>query len=120
MFAARITLISIAFCGLMIVAVFTERRSVEAVLRTNEERFARLAASAPGMICSFRIDKDGRKSMPYASPAIGPILSLSVEDVRADAEAFFQQCPRLLNGATNRRVRHGQRASGGQLEQAGG
>ena len=68
-FAARITLISIAFCGLMIVAVFTERRSVEAVLRTNEERFARLAASAPGMICSFRIDKDGRKSMPYASAA---------------------------------------------------
>ena len=89
-FAARITLISIAFCGLMIVAVFTERRSVEAVLRANEERFARLAASAPGIICSFRIDKDGRKWMPYASPAIGPIVSLSLDEVRADAEAFFR------------------------------
>jgi PAS domain S-box-containing protein len=90
-YGARLTLLSIAFCGLVFVAVMTERRTVENTLRANDERFSRLADSAPGMICSFRVDKEGNYAMPFASRAIESILALRQVDVRHDATAIVQR-----------------------------
>ena len=70
----------------------TERRTVEAVLREQldlQDRFAKVAASVPGLICSFRRHPDGRTSMPYASLAISELYGLSPEEVAGDATAIF-------------------------------
>jgi PAS domain S-box-containing protein len=89
MFAARVTMASVAFCGLMLIAVFTDRRISEAASRASEQRFARLAAAAPGVIYTFRVDKDGQQSFPYASPAIAAIMGLRPQDVSTDAAQAF-------------------------------
>ena len=70
----------------------TERRTVETVLREKldlQDRFAKVAAAVPGLICSFRRHPDGRTSMPYASPAISELYGLSPEEVAGDATAIF-------------------------------
>ncbi len=88
-FNARLTLIAIAFCGLTMVAAFTQQRSIEDNLRANQERFEKLAGSAPGMIYSFRIDANDHYSLPYASGAIGNILGLQPRQVAEDGLAPF-------------------------------
>ena len=70
----------------------TERRTIEAILREQldlEDRFTKVAASVPGLICSFRRHLDGRTSMPFASPSISELFGLSPEAVAADASAIF-------------------------------
>ncbi len=87
---ARITLVSVGFCGLLMVAVFTQQRSAEAILRANQARVDRLAASAPGMIYSFHIAKNGYATMPYASAAIGHVLGTTAETVAKNGLAPFR------------------------------
>ena len=87
------TLVLIAFCGIVFVAVFNQRRRVEADLRSNQERFSRLAATAPGMICSFRVNDQGVVSIPYSSPVIWQLLALSPDEVKHHAGAFIRQIP---------------------------
>lgn len=86
----RLTLVSVAFCGLMMVAVFTQQRSAEAILRANQARVDRLAASAPGMIYSFHIAKNGYATMPYASAAIGHVLGTTAEIVAKNGLVPFR------------------------------
>ena len=88
-FAAEVTLVAVAFCGLVLLAAFNQRRGVEAALRVNEERFQKLATAAPGLIYSFRADKAGHFSMPYASFAIKSVLGVDPEQVRTDAASIF-------------------------------
>ena len=66
------------------------RKEAEAMLRERlelQERLTRIAATAPGVICSFRLRKDGRICFPYASPAIEAIFGFSPESLAADAAA---------------------------------
>ena len=83
-FAAQIMLIGTAFCGLVLVAAFNERRGVE-------ERIQKIATSAPGMIYSFRVDQNGNYSMPYASNVINDLLGHAPGDVREDASTLFRK-----------------------------
>ena len=48
------------------------------------EQLEKTAASMPGMICSFRLQPDGRVSLPYASPSIRDLYDVAPEDVAED------------------------------------
>ena len=87
--AAHLTMISIALCSILLIAVFAERRVAETAVRASEERLSRLAAAAPGIIYTFRRDTDGRESVPYASPAIGPIMGVTPDAVRNNPTAVL-------------------------------
>ena len=53
------------------------------------EQLARIAATVPGVISSFRVRPDGSTSMPYASPALEQIYGLHPEEVADDAAPIF-------------------------------
>lgn len=57
-FDARVTLLSIALCALVLIAFFNERRAVEDKLRASEQQFRNLAAASPVGI--YRTRTDGR------------------------------------------------------------
>jgi two-component system, LuxR family, sensor kinase FixL len=55
------------------------------------EQLTSVAASLPGVICSFRRSADGKQSMPYASANFFKVYGLAPEDVRTNAEPLFQR-----------------------------
>ncbi|MDO9213143.1 MAG: PAS domain S-box protein [Methylococcales bacterium] len=54
-----------------------------------QDQFAKVAASVPGVICSFRLRLDGSASMPYASPAIESLYGLSSDVLAEDFSPVF-------------------------------
>jgi PAS domain-containing protein len=54
-------------------------------LRQEQERFATIAAAAPGVILSFRLRPDGSSCFPYASPAIADIYGVQPQQLMHDA-----------------------------------
>lgn len=105
-FAARVTIASFAFCGLVLIAVFNDRRTTLDAMRVSEQRFSRLAATAPGIIYTFRLDKDGRRTIPYASPTLTPIMGLTPAEVRDSADAAFVAIHPHDVGNVNARIVH--------------
>jgi PAS domain S-box-containing protein len=67
----------------------TVRKQYEEALQEEKERFTRLAATAPGLICSFRMRPDGSTSMPYASPTIEDVYGLKAEELVNDFSPAF-------------------------------
>jgi PAS domain S-box-containing protein len=68
-------------------ATITERREAEGRLRLQfelQDQLAKVAASVPGLICSFRLRPDGSAAMPFATPAIQELYGLSPAEVRDD------------------------------------
>jgi two-component system sensor kinase FixL len=55
------------------------------------EQLTSVAASLPGVICSFRQSAAGKQSMPYAFTNFSSVLGLAPEDVRTDAGPIFQR-----------------------------
>ncbi len=95
--AARVTLLSIAFCALILIAVFNERRAVEDKLRASEQQFRNLAAVSPVGI--YRTGVDGRCNYVNArcleitgmseTQALGPSWSGAMH--RDDVNAILSQ-----------------------------
>lgn len=56
----------------------------ELALRSERDRFQRMAAVAPGVIHSYAFRSDGTQSFIYASPSISEIYGLSAEQLRED------------------------------------
>ena len=56
---------------------------------TLRDLLGKVAATVPGVICSFRLGPDGHASMPYASPALEEIYGLRPEEVAADFGPAF-------------------------------
>ena len=54
-----------------------------------QDQLAKVAASVPGVICSFRLRPDGAASMPYASPAIESLFGLSRDVLAEDFSPAF-------------------------------
>lgn len=54
-----------------------------------QDQLAKVAASVPGLICSFRLNPDGSASMPYASPVIDSIYGIGLEVVSQDFDPVF-------------------------------
>lgn len=54
-----------------------------------QDQLTKVAASVPGLICSFRLRPDGSASMPYASPVIDTIYGMGIEVVSQDFNPVF-------------------------------
>lgn len=70
------------------------RKEAELLLRDRlelRERLARIATTAPGVICSFRLRPDGSFCFPYASPAIKDLYGISAEQLAQDASPLFER-----------------------------
>ncbi len=67
----------------------TERKRAEELLRAERDRFARIVATVPGAICSFRLGPDGGARFPYASPAIQDLYGLRPEELAESAAPLW-------------------------------
>ncbi|CAD6877000.1 PAS domain S-box protein [Methylomonas fluvii] len=54
-----------------------------------QDQLSKVAASVPGVICSFRLATDGSASMPYASQALESLYGLPPEEVAEDFSPVF-------------------------------
>ncbi|WP_243692564.1 PAS domain-containing protein [Methylomonas methanica] len=54
-----------------------------------QDQLTKVAASVPGLICSFRLRPDGSACMPYASPVIDSIYGMGIEVVSQDFNPVF-------------------------------
>jgi len=70
----------------------TERESINIALKERlrlQDQLAKVAATVPGVICSFRLRPDGSASMPYASPVFESVYGFSHEVVAEDFSPVF-------------------------------
>ncbi|MFV7235997.1 PAS domain S-box protein [Flavobacterium sp. ZB4R12] len=67
----------------------TESKKVIITLREERDKFAKIAATSPGLIYSMRQNKDGSLCYPYASNAIEEIYGFTYEDVENDTNTIF-------------------------------
>lgn len=75
-----------------IVTDITERKRAEKNLDEERDKFAKISATVPGLIYSFRLSGDGTFSFPYASKAIEEMFGFQHEEVEKDAAAIFKLC----------------------------
>ncbi|MGF2411364.1 PAS domain S-box protein [Ferruginibacter sp.] len=68
----------------------TEKKKAEALLKEERDKFAKIASSSPGLICSFKLNTDGMISMPYASAALENILGFKYDLVQYDVSLLFE------------------------------
>ena len=55
------------------------------------DQMVKVAASVPGVICSFRRSPDGKNSLPYVSGHFPDVFGLLPEDVKDDVGPLFQR-----------------------------
>ncbi|SHN68165.1 PAS domain S-box-containing protein [Flavobacterium fryxellicola] len=67
----------------------TESVVANETLVKEKEKFAKIAATAPGLIYSMRQNRDGTLCYPYASHAIGEIYGYTHEEIEFDATKIF-------------------------------
>jgi len=67
----------------------TERRQLEEVKQEALQRLQHIASQVPGVVYQFRLNPDGRATVPYASEAAREIYRLDPEEVREDASKVF-------------------------------
>jgi PAS domain S-box-containing protein len=67
----------------------TALRELADQLRDERDRFTRIAATVPGVICSFRLRPDGGACFPYASPAIEDLYGLRPEELVESAAPLW-------------------------------
>lgn len=70
-------------------AELLERERAERKRHELEATLTKIAASAPGVICSFRLRPDGSACFPYASPAVEEVLGLRPEVLEENAAPVF-------------------------------
>lgn len=89
-----------------------EARQAREELRAQQERLSTVAATAPGILCSFRLTPDGRMCFPYASPRIREIYGVEPGDLIEDATPAFDR----MHAGDARRVRESVAASARAME----
>ncbi len=65
----------------------TERKRAEEALRHRlelQDQLAKVAATVPGVICSFKLSPAGQASMPFATSAFRDLYGLQPDEVRED------------------------------------
>ncbi len=62
--------------------------------RESRDRLERLAASVPGMLYQFRVDADGRASMPYASRGSLDVYGLTPEELTSELNLSIERLSR--------------------------
>ncbi|MDX2243245.1 MAG: PAS domain S-box protein [Leptolyngbyaceae cyanobacterium bins.302] len=64
----------------------TDRKQVEAALRTRDEMLRKISLQIPGVVYQFQQYPDGRSCFPYASEAIRQIYGTTPEQVQETAD----------------------------------
>ena len=67
----------------------TEDKKAEKELTEERDKFAKIAAVAPGLIYSMRLNKDGSFSYPYTSNAVDEIYGFAHKEIEKDAGKIF-------------------------------
>jgi PAS domain S-box-containing protein len=67
----------------------TERKKAQEKLREESNKLSNIAATVPGVICSFRLNPDGSSQMPYSSPAMLDTSGFTSEEMAKDMSALF-------------------------------
>ena len=74
--------------SIAVIQDITIQKQAEAALRDQlkmQDMLSKIAATVPGVICSFMLRPDGTACIPYASAALYEFSGLQPEDVRDDA-----------------------------------
>ncbi len=66
------------------------RKQAETALAAMEKRLSDIAANIPGMVYQTLVDREGRLTFSYVSPAVRAIAGLSASDVLADPDLWFR------------------------------
>ncbi len=72
----------------------SDRKNAEKLLREKlalEEQISKIVKTAPGGLCSFKLSRDGKISMPFVSDAWCEMFDLKQEDVFDDAGVIFKK-----------------------------
>lgn len=68
----------------------TDRKKATETLINERDKFAKIAATSPGLIYSMRQNKDGSLTYPYASDAIHEIYGFTYDEIKDDASKIFE------------------------------
>ena len=71
----------------------SRHKQIEAAMRERallQEQLAKIADTAPGVICAYRVRPDGSCSYPYSSPRIQDIYGMSPDELARDASSVFR------------------------------
>ncbi|MBS1248372.1 MAG: hypothetical protein H6R48_1161, partial [Proteobacteria bacterium] len=89
-FALIVTPLGVAGGGAVVAHTdITAFRQLADQLRDERDRFAKIVATVPGVICSFRRRPDGGACLPYASPAIEDLYGLRSEELAESAAPLW-------------------------------
>lgn len=76
--------------GLLILSVdITKNKETENALIDEQDKFARIVASSPGLIYSFKLTPDGKMSFPYASKVFEDIFGIPYEELKDHVEIII-------------------------------
>jgi two-component system CheB/CheR fusion protein len=69
----------------------TDRKQMEERLRLEKEKLDKIAATVPGVICSFHRSLTGKTGMPYASPVAKEVYGFDPQDIADDMTPVFSR-----------------------------
>ena len=67
----------------------TESKKTEEILKEERDKFAKIAATSPGLIYSMRQNNDGSLTYPYASDAVEDIYGFTYPAIENDSNKIF-------------------------------
>ncbi|MGZ9735960.1 PAS domain S-box protein [Flavobacterium sp. GNP002] len=67
----------------------TETKKAQEQLKSERDKFSKIAQTSPGLIYSMRQNKDGSLCYPYASHAVEEIYGFTFEEIENDADKIF-------------------------------
>jgi PAS domain S-box-containing protein len=67
----------------------TEQYKMRQALIESEEKLRFIYSQVPGIVYQFKVDINGKKFLPYVSPAVEKYIGLTAEEVMEDAELWF-------------------------------
>ena len=73
-----------------------DRKRGEAALREQlalKDQLAKVAASVPGVVCSFRLRPDGSACMPFSAPATADLYGVPQDELARDMAPVFDRIP---------------------------
>ncbi|MCA9236752.1 MAG: PAS domain-containing protein [Planctomycetales bacterium] len=63
----------------------TRRKRAEQQLQDQRDRLERIMEAVPAIICSYRLDPDGKLTIPFASSGLEELLGIDLSDLAEDA-----------------------------------
>ena len=71
----------------------TERKQAEEALRAEQLRFAKVADTIPGAVCTFQLSPTGQLFIPYASKAFEEIYGITLAEVAENINIITNRVP---------------------------